>query len=122
MTLSRFKKYWKLLWIRFRTIGHAEPLSPERINWKLLQDEITVPVFDDTGFEFESTWAVCLIVGFPALMLLLGEVAQRLQRRGHGLAVPIRHLHFIVLPSLAIYLLLTKVAGFSSQSIAPGCR
>jgi small-conductance mechanosensitive channel len=59
-------------------------------------------------------WGVSLIVGFPLLVILLGETIDRLERRHSPLAAPLRLLRTFVLPVLAFELLLRRLFGFSA--------
>ena len=58
-------------------------------------------------------WGVSLIVGFPLLVILLGETIDRLERRYNPLAAPLRLLRTFVLPVLAFELLVRRLFGFS---------
>ncbi|MCO6042851.1 mechanosensitive ion channel family protein [Aeoliella sp. ICT_H6.2] len=68
--------------------------------------------------EDQYTWSVSLVVGFPLAMLAVGELGHRLHRRDHFLSTPLKHFRLLVLPMLGAYLLLTKVVGVESNSIA----
>jgi hypothetical protein len=65
-------------------------------------------------------WGVSLIVGFPLLVILLGETIDRLERRHSPLAAPLRLLRTFVLPVLAFELLLRRLFGFTRRSLPSG--
>ncbi len=71
-----------------------------------------------SGFEDQYAWSASLVIGFPLAMLALGEWGHRLLRQSHYLATPVTHVRLLVLPTLAVYLLLTKVVGVGGESIA----
>ncbi len=62
-------------------------------------------------------WAVSLVIGFALAILTLGEINHRWQQRRHRLTVPIRHLRALVVPTLAVYLMLTRVVGLHPNSL-----
>lgn len=57
----------------------------------------------------ELGWVLALILGFPLVMLGLGEVILSLERRKKPIAAPMRILRNWVLPSLALFVLLVQV-------------
>lgn len=63
-------------------------------------------------------WAWLLMLGFPLLMILLGEGIVRLRRRGRRLVVPLQILRNWVLPVLALYLILSKVLEVGRATLA----
>lgn len=67
----------------------------------------------------QITWAVCLLVGFPLAMIILGEIVHRCRRSSHHLAVSISHIRILILPSLAVYFLLTCVVGLDAGELYP---
>ncbi len=62
-------------------------------------------------------WLLVLGLGFPALLLLLGEIGLRLERRGNSLAVPIHIVRNFFLPTVVLFLLLTQVLSLSGATI-----
>lgn len=76
-------------------------------------------LIDIANHESEFVWAVCLLIGFPLAMVLLGECVHRWRRSGHRLADPFGHVRILVLPSLAVYLLLTRVVGIDGSELYP---
>jgi small-conductance mechanosensitive channel len=54
-------------------------------------------------------WAIALIVGFPLLVICLGEWSYRLQRRGKALAATLQIVRNLVLPVLVFLLFLRYV-------------
>ena len=54
-------------------------------------------------------WVFVLVLGFPLLMLLLGEALRWLQRHQPGFVVPLAIVRNWTLPSLALYLLLVDL-------------
>lgn len=61
-------------------------------------------------------WAIALIVGFPALLVLLTEALVRLQRFGHPAEELVRSLRNLLLPTVAALVLLSKVLSDSGGS------
>lgn len=72
------------------------------------------------GNETWLAWGVGLLIGFPFLMILFGEMLYRIEGRNqkdnnrHRFLV---NAQFFVLPSLVIYLLLTQVMGLTHDHI-----
>jgi small-conductance mechanosensitive channel len=60
-------------------------------------------------------WAIALIVGFPVLVIGLGELIYRLQRQGKPLAVTLRVVRNLVLPVLVFLLFLRQVLHFPAS-------
>lgn len=54
-------------------------------------------------------WAIVLVIGFPLLTIVLGEVIHRLQRRGKPLAGTLRIVRNLVLPVLVFLLFMQHV-------------
>ena len=54
-------------------------------------------------------WAVGLAVGFPLLLVIFGEAIPRLRKRRFPIATTLNIVRNFVLPSLALYLFLSKV-------------
>jgi small-conductance mechanosensitive channel len=71
-----------------------------------------------TTWHAETLWAVGLLVGAPALFLVLGEWVVRLHRRGNPLAAPLAVVRNLVLPVLAVWLLLRQVLQYGQGEIA----
>jgi small-conductance mechanosensitive channel len=61
-------------------------------------------------------WALILGLGFPLLMVALGELLLRLERRHHLLVAPLRIVRNFVLPITAVFLLLVEVLGWPETS------
>ena len=55
------------------------------------------------------TWGFAIIVGFPALLLILSFVAEQLERKGNPLAQVLRRIYLYVLPVLAVLLVARKL-------------
>jgi small-conductance mechanosensitive channel len=66
------------------------------------------------GQGARTAWAVGLTIGFPAAMVLLGELILRLRRQGTPVARTLAIVRHMVLPLLAVQLFLTKVMSFRS--------
>lgn len=62
-------------------------------------------------------WVSVLIFGFPILMVLLGEVIRRLQRRRHPFLAAVRILRNWVIPSLTLFVLLAQVINLSRSTV-----
>jgi small-conductance mechanosensitive channel len=60
-------------------------------------------------------WAIALIVGFPFLVIGLGELIYRLQRQGKPLAPTLRVVRNLVLPVLVFLLFLRQVLNFPAS-------
>ena len=56
-----------------------------------------------------QTWAVIVGLGFPLLVVLLGEVIYHLQRRGRPLAATLRVVKNLVLPVLMLMVLIRNI-------------
>ncbi|HEY9642732.1 MAG TPA: mechanosensitive ion channel family protein [Coleofasciculaceae cyanobacterium] len=54
-------------------------------------------------------WAITLVICFPLLVILIGEVSQRFGRRGKPLAATLRVLRNLVLPVLAFMLFMQHI-------------
>ena len=61
--------------------------------------------------QSQILWTIFLVIGFPLLMLILGEVITRLNRRKRAIVRPLRSFRNLVLPTFALYAILSKVAG-----------
>jgi small-conductance mechanosensitive channel len=61
-------------------------------------------------------WAVALVLGFPLLAVILGEISYRLERQGHALAPVARGLRDLVLPMATLFLFVTEVLGFGGET------
>lgn len=55
------------------------------------------------------TWALIVGLGFPLLVVLLGEIISHLKRRGRPLAATLRVVKNLVLPVLMLMLLIRNV-------------
>lgn len=60
-------------------------------------------------------WALLLVIGFPGLVILLGEWIYRLQRRGHPLATTLRAVRNLVLPTLVLMLFVQQMLQLPSD-------
>ena len=63
-----------------------------------------------------TVWAIVLVVCFPALVIVLGEIITRLDRRDSLLVDPLRLVRNYAVPSLAIQLFLIHVVGYDFDS------
>ncbi len=61
-------------------------------------------------------WAFVLILCFPLLVIVLGELSYRLQRRANPLAGTLLNLHNLVLPVLVFMLFVQRVLGLPAQN------
>ena len=61
-------------------------------------------------------WGLGLIVIFPLLTVVLGEISLRLQKRDLYVAATIEIIRNLVLPSLAVFILLSKVLKVSAET------
>ncbi|GET42782.1 mechanosensitive ion channel family protein [Microseira wollei] len=60
-------------------------------------------------------WAVVLGVGFPLLVIIIGEVIQQLKRQGNAFASTLQAVKNLVLPSLALMILARDVFKLDPQ-------
>lgn len=65
------------------------------------------------------TWAVIVGLGFPLLVILLGEVIYHLQRRGRPIAATLRVVKNLVLPVLMLMLLIRNVLNLDVNGNFP---
>ncbi|NJR40853.1 MAG: mechanosensitive ion channel [Leptolyngbyaceae cyanobacterium CSU_1_4] len=54
-------------------------------------------------------WAIALVIGFPLLVIILGEVIHRLKRRGKPLATTLRLVRNLILPVLFFLLFMQHI-------------
>lgn len=60
-------------------------------------------------------WAVVLCIGFPLLVIVLGELIQQLKRRGNPIASTLQIVKNLVLPSLALMIFVRDVFKLDPQ-------
>lgn len=65
--------------------------------------------------EASFIWGLILIIIFPLLIVVIGEIGIWLQKRNRSLAATLQIVRNLVLPSLALFILFTKVLAFSSD-------
>jgi len=70
------------------------------------------------GQETWLAWGIGLLIGFPFLMILFGEMLYRIEDRRNSRHAFLANAQYFVLPSLVLYLLLTQVMGLSHDHIA----
>lgn len=63
-------------------------------------------------------WGIGLLIGFPFLMILFGEMLYRLEGTRNSRHAFLVNAQYFVLPSLVLYLLLTQVMGLGHEHIA----
>lgn len=61
-------------------------------------------------------WGLILIVVFPLLIIILSEIILWMKKRNSSLISTVKIVRNLVLPSSAIFILLTRVLGFSRDS------
>lgn len=61
-------------------------------------------------------WGIGLVFALAALVIVLGEVLERLRRQGNPLAEAVRQIRHIVLPLLALLIALRQVLGFAGST------
>ena len=61
-------------------------------------------------------WGAILIVGFPFLTLLLGEIIYRAKSKNKLLVATLRIIRNLIFPSLALFILLNKIIGLSQDT------
>ncbi len=62
-------------------------------------------------------WAAALVVGFPLIMLVFNELVLRLRRRHRPIVSTLRIVRNLILPTLAVLILLTKVGGLPPSGV-----
>ena len=67
--------------------------------------------------ELSLTTVVGLLLLFPVLVILLGEIALRLRRRGRAYASSVTLLRNVVLPLAVVHILLLTVGGVALDSL-----
>lgn len=60
-------------------------------------------------------WALALVIGFPVLVIVLGEAIHRLKRRGKPLAATLRLVRNLVLPVLVFLLFMQHVLNLDTD-------
>ena len=60
-------------------------------------------------------WAIVLAIGFPFLVILLGEFIHRLKRRGKPIATTLRLVRNLILPVLVFLLFMQHVLGLDTD-------
>ncbi|MEL6455117.1 MAG: DUF6111 family protein, partial [Cyanobacteria bacterium J06623_5] len=61
-------------------------------------------------------WGIGLMAGFPLAMLLLGELVLQLRRRQHPMVKVVEELRNWVIPSAALFFLLTQLLNIEETS------
>ncbi|MCC0176110.1 mechanosensitive ion channel [Waterburya agarophytonicola K14] len=61
-------------------------------------------------------WGAVLIIGFPFLTLLLGEIIYRAKSKDKLLTATLRIVRNLIFPSLALFILLNKIIGLSEDT------
>jgi small-conductance mechanosensitive channel len=62
-------------------------------------------------------WGTALVIGFPLLVVVLGEIAGQLARRGSPVARPLRLVRNVALPLAVVALFLRHVVGRPSEGL-----
>lgn len=62
-------------------------------------------------------WAVGLILVFPLLIVVLGEVVHKMEKSQSKWLNPVKNLRHLVLPQLVFLLIMTRVLGLDSENI-----
>ncbi len=77
-------------------------------------------MFDTLAQDIWLAWGIGLLIGFPLLMILFGEMLYRIEdtEKHEPSRSLLGNAQYFVFPSLVIYLLLTKVVGFESENVA----
>lgn len=60
-------------------------------------------------------WGLGLGLGFPLVMLTLGEVCHHLERRGKPLAKTLRTVQQLLIPALVVLLFVSRVLGYEAE-------
>ncbi len=61
-------------------------------------------------------WAIALIICFPLLVIVLGELSYRMQRRGNPLAATLRIIRNLLLPVFTLMVFVQQILRLSPQS------
>ncbi len=72
-------------------------------------------MFNSLTSETWMAWGIGLLIGFPLLMILFGEMLHRLEGDKQERRAFLGNTQYFVLPSLVIYLLLTQVIGLEPE-------
>ena len=62
-------------------------------------------------------WMLVVVIGFPLLMIVLGEINLRLRKAKQPLFTPLSNLRNLVLPSLALFVIMVRVIGLARETI-----
>jgi small-conductance mechanosensitive channel/CRP-like cAMP-binding protein len=73
--------------------------------------------FDWLGNDTWLAWGVGLLIGFPLLMVLFGEMLYRLEGERNNRHAFITNVQYFVLPSMVISLLLSEVLGLTDDNL-----
>ena len=79
---------------------------------------VTAAMFDWLGNETWLAWGVGLLIGFPLLMVLFGEMLYRLEGEQNSRHAFMTNAQYFVFPSLTIYLLLSQVLELTHENLA----
>jgi small-conductance mechanosensitive channel len=79
----------------------------QSIAWTVLSDFV----------QHSPRWAFTLILGLPLLVLILTEIITRLRRHGNPLARGLTLIRNLVIPSAALWIFLSQVAGMDEQHL-----
>lgn len=63
------------------------------------------------------SWGLGLMLGFPLLMVVLGEIILRLEKRQHPMVRVVRELRNWVFPLAALFFLFTRVLGLQKNQL-----
>ena len=78
----------------------------------MIAAELRPTVVDQSWF----IWGAALVIGFPILVIVLGEITNQLRRRGSPVATPLRFVRDLLLPGVVILLFMRFVIELSTRS------
>lgn len=73
---------------------------------------------DALSTQAKFLWAIPVVLGFPLLMIVMGQIVDSLERRKQALAQPLKSLRNLVLPLLVFFLILTRLADLDRNNVA----
>jgi small-conductance mechanosensitive channel len=63
------------------------------------------------------SWLLLVVIAFPLAMLVLGEIILKLERKDVKLVRPLESLRNLVLPTIVLYVVLSKIIDWGAETI-----
>lgn len=73
---------------------------------------------DIVSVQDKLVWFLAVTLGFPLLMIALGELIEGLERRKKAISAPLKSFRNLVLPLLVLFVILTRLANLDFSGIA----